>query len=211
MDAIFQEIKAKKSHDLIIDLRGNGGGNSSMGDYIFSYLYAEKFCAFSKIRIKLSRELLSLPDFKAEAPEDWTNLEGMVVTALLGTEVPAPKRDAFFSGRIFLLVDGETFSSASDFATMFRDYRVGTILGSETGGLPVSFGDVFTFTLEHSGICCGVSCKQFFGPKPRPGDDEHGVLPDIPATGKHLRACQGETDPVLAFTVNHIKQTRDER
>ena len=211
VDAIFQEIKARKSHDLIIDLRGNGGGNSLMGDYIFSYLYADKFCAFSKIRIKLSREVLSLPDFKAEAPGGWTNLEGMVVTAFLGTEVTAPKRDAFFSGRVFLLVDGGTFSAASDFATMFRDYRVGTILGSETGGLPVSFGDVFNFTLEHSGIRCGVSYKQFAGPKPRPGDDEHGVLPDIPAIGRQLRAWQGEADPALAFTVNHIKQTSDER
>src|SRR5262249_4786919 len=111
----------------------------------------------------------------------------------------------------FLLVNGGTFSSASGFATMFRDYRVGTILGSETGGLPVSFGDVFHFTLERSGIRCGVSFQQFFGPKPRPGDDEHGVLPDIPAAGKELRAYRGEADPVLAFTVNQIKQMREER
>jgi hypothetical protein len=135
----------------------------------------------------------------------------MVVTALLGMERPASKRDAFFSGRVFLLVDGGTFSSASDFAAMFRDYRVGTLLGSETGGLPVCFGDCFGFALEHSGLRCSVSWKQFFGPKPRPGDDEHGVLPDIPATRKQLRAYRGEADPVLAFTVNHIKQTRDER
>lgn len=211
VDAIFQEIKARKSHDLIIDLRGNGGGNSEMGNYIISYLYAGKFCAFSKMRIKLSRDLLASPDSK-EAPEEYRSpdLEGMVIT-VFETEAPASKPAAFFSGRVYLLVDGGTFSSASDFATMFRDYRVGTILGSETGGLPVSFGDCFGFALEHSGIRCSVSCKQFFGPRPRPGDDEHGVLPDIPATRKELRAYRGEADPVLAFTVNHIKQTRDKR
>jgi hypothetical protein len=211
VDAIFREIKDRKSRDLIIDLRGNGGGNSEMGNYIISYLYAGKFCAFSKMRVKLSRDLLSSPDWK-EAPEEYRSpdLEGMVITAF-ETEAPASKPDAFFSGRVYLLVDGGTFSSASDFATMFRDYRVGTILGSETGGLPVSFGECFGFALDHSGIRCSVSCKQFFGPRPRPGDDEHGVLPDIPATGKELRAYRGEADPVLAFTVNHIKQTRDGR
>ena len=69
VDAIFQEIKARKSRDLIIDLRGNGGGNSQMGDYIFSYLYAGKFWAFSKMRVKLSPEILSMPDWKAGFPE----------------------------------------------------------------------------------------------------------------------------------------------
>lgn len=208
VDAIFQEIKARKSRDLIVDLRGNGGGNSEMGDYIFSYLYAGKFWAFSQMRLKLSPEILSLPDWKAQFPEGFTNLEGMVVTFRPEMETAGPKRDAFFAGRIFLLVDGGTFSSASGFAAMFRDYRVGTILGSETGGLPVCFGDMIGFTLEHSGIRCGVSCKQFFGPKPRPGDDEHGVLPDIPASRKPLQAYQGETDPVLAFTIHQIAQTR---
>jgi hypothetical protein len=211
VDAIFQEIKARKSQELIIDLRGNGGGNSQMGDYIFSYLYAGKFWAFSKMRVKLSPEILSKPDWKAQLPEGFTNLEGMVVTFRPRMEATGPKPDAFFPGRIFLLVDGGTFSSASGFAAMFRDYRVGTILGSETGGLPVCFGDIIGFTLEHSGIRCDVSCKQFFGPKPGPGDDEHGVLPDIPASREHLRAYQGEPDPILAFTVNHIKHPRSER
>ena len=135
----------------------------------------------------------------------------MVITFCPQAEAPGPTRDAFFPGRIFLLVDGGTFSSASDFTAMFRDYRGRTILGSETGGLPVCFGDIVGFTLEHSGLRCCVSCKQFFGPKPRPGDDEHGVLPDIPASGKPLRAYQDEADPVLAFTVNHIKQTHGKR
>ena len=163
------------------------------------------------MRIKLSRDALSSPDSKG-APEEFRSpdLEGMVIT-FFGTEAPASKPQAFFSGRVYMLVDGGTFSSASDFATMFRDYRVGTILGSETGGLPVSFGELFGFALEHSGIRCFVSCKQFFGPRPRPGDDEHGVLPDIPATGKELRAYRGEADPVLAFTISHIKHTPKEQ
>jgi hypothetical protein len=206
VDSIFAEIKAKKARELAIDLRGNGGGNSSMGDFIFSYLYGKRFTSFSKVRIKLSREVLT-SSLKSEKQMTRADLEGLTATYSVGEEKPA-KPSAFFSGRVFLLVDSGTFSSASVFAAMFRDYAVGTIVGYETGGLPVSFGDIYSFALANSRICCGVSHKQFFGPKPRPGDDEHGVIPDIPMSDKRLRPYQNDDDPVLAFTLDHIKKTR---
>jgi hypothetical protein len=39
-----------------------------------------------------------------------------------------------------------------------------------------------SFELKHSGIASGVSRTHFNAPRPRPGDDEHGVLPDVAAT-----------------------------
>lgn len=206
INAVFEEIKARKSQELIIDIRANGGGTSNMGDFIFSYLYGKKFCPFSKIRVKLSRDVLSSVAKDWEIPED-AELDGVIVNWQIGDQ-SFPKPQAFFSGRVFLLVDNGTFSSAADFAAMFRDYGVGKILGYETGGVPNCFGDVYSFNLTNSGIGCGVSWKQFFGPKPRPGDDEHGILPDIPASSEMLRAYPNEEDPVLALTLDHVKKTR---
>ncbi|MCX6376440.1 MAG: S41 family peptidase, partial [Armatimonadetes bacterium] len=206
IEDIFKEVKAKKSHDLIIDIRGNGGGNSSMGDFIFTYLHEGTFCSFSKCRVRLSSEVLSSVAKAWEIPED-ADIDGQVVTWRIGDQTPS-KPKAFFTGRVFLLIDNGTFSSATDFAAMFRDYGVGEILGYETGGVPCCFGDIYPFSLKNSGISCGVSWKQFFCPKPRPGDDEHGVLPDIPMSDKLLRAYQKEDDPVLAFTLDHIRKTR---
>jgi hypothetical protein len=206
VDGIFAEIKAKKASELVIDLRGNGGGNSSMGDFIFSYLYAEKFTSFSKIRMRLSREVLTSCS-KNQQSLEVADLEGLTATCSGGEEKMA-KPSAFFSGRVFLLVDNGTFSSAAVFTAMFRDYAVGTIVGYETGGLPVCFGDIYQFSLTNSGISCGVSYKQFFGPRPRPGDDEHGVIPNIPMSDKLLQPYQNDEDPVLAFTLDHVKKTR---
>lgn len=206
INGVFEEIKAKKTQELIIDIRANGGGTSNMGDFIFSYLYGKKFCPFSKIRVKLSRDVLSSVAKDWEIPEE-AELDGVIVNWQIGDQ-SSPKPPAFFSGRVFLLVDNGTFSAAADFATMFRDYGVGKILGYETGGIPNCFGDVYSFNLTNSGIGCGVSWKQFFGPKPRLGDDEHGILPDIPASSEMLRAYHNEEDPVLALTLDHVKKTR---
>jgi C-terminal processing protease CtpA/Prc len=197
--------------DLVIDIRGNGGGASAMGDFLFSYLSPGKFHQYSKVRTKLSRDARSdatTASFNG-LPQD-ADLDGLIVT-YQNEELFMPKPHAFFSGRVFLLVDNGTFSGASCFATTFRDYGVGTTLGYETGGLPISFGNLYIFELDNSGIQCGVSFKQFFNSKPRPGDDEHGVIPDIPINDKVLQPYQNEDDPVLAFTLDHIKKTRKSR
>ena len=207
IDGIFEEIKSKKSQDLIIDIRGNGGGNSAMGDFIFSYLYGKKFSSFSKGRTKLSRDVQS-SYCKDNETLGRADLEGLTVTFISGEEKNMTKPNAFFSGRSFLLVGNSTFSAAVTFTTLFRDYGVGNILGYETGGVPICFADVYSFKLKNSGIPCGVSYKQVLPPKPRPGDDEHGVLPEIPMDAKLLRPYRNEADPVLAFTLDHIKKTR---
>jgi len=206
IDGIFQEIKTRKSHDLIIDIRGNGGGTSNIGDFIFTYLHEGEFCSFSKGRARLSEEVLSSVARDWGIPAD-AEIEGQIVTQRIENESLTKPR-AFFTGRTFLLVDNGSFSSAVGFAAMFRDYGIGEILGYETGGVPNSFGDQYSFNLKNSGIPCGVSWKQFFCPKPRPGDDEHGILPDIPMSDKLLRAYQKDDDPVLAFTLDHVKKTR---
>ena len=203
IDEIFRQIKDRGTADLIIDLRGNGGGTSAMVQYIFPYLYDGKFWDFSIVRKKISPELLAA--FESESGP--ASQMGKVVT-YHGEEERFPKPATFFTGRSYLLIDNETFSSATEFATMFRDYKVGKSLGYETGGVPICFGDTLPFTLKSSGIRFGVSHKQFFPPKPKPGDDEHGMRPDIPMSAELLAPYRKEADPVLTFTVAYIRKAR---
>ena len=204
IDRLFEELRDRGVEELILDIRGNGGGSSSMGEHIFQYLHEGPFRSFSTIRVRLSPDLLE----RSEYWRQYADLEGLVVTEALD-EVRRERPEAFFEGRVTLLVDNGTFSSAADFATMFRDYQAGEIIGFETGGLATSFGDVFELTLAHSRIPVGVSHKQFFGPRPRPGDDRHGILPDVPMTGELLRPFAQEEDPLLAFAVERIRRRGD--
>lgn len=202
IDEIFRSLQERHTSDLIIDLRGNGGGNSNMGDYIFSYLYGRRFRAFSEVDIKLSPDILA-----RDGPRlgESKNARAGQVVAQHGAETLHPRRAAFFTGKVWLMVDNGTFSSATDFTAMIRDYQVATIVGYETGGLPTCYGDLFSFTLKHSEITCFVSHKLFKSPKPRPGDDRHGVLPDVPFNRTLLTPHRDQADPALAYTLTLIR------
>lgn len=201
IDGIFKAIKERGTQHLIVDLRGNGGGNSAMADFIFRYLYAEPLRSFSKYRVKLSPDALAAHRWF----QRYQDLEGLVITQNVEERL-AEKPTAFFDGKLVLLVDNGTFSSATAFAAMFRDYQVGEIIGYETGGLPTSFGDLIVMSLNHSGIPYAVSCKQFFPPHPRPGDDEHGVIPDIIADDALLERFASDPDPILSFAIERIRE-----
>jgi len=110
-----------------------------------------------------------------------------------------------------MLTDHLVFSSAVMFADAFRDYNAGTIIGYETGGTPSHYGYPRTFRLKNSGIDFGVSRTHFNAPKPTPGDDQHGVLPDVAVNRELLVPYMREADPVLAFTLAHIRQNRENR
>jgi hypothetical protein len=202
IDHVFEEVKAKGARNLIIDLRDNGGGMSTMAEYIFRYLYAGKYYSFRKIRFKASWETLSSVPWWAR-PVDFV-LRGHVIPHT-NPPVSGPRPDAFFTGRVYLLVNNGTFSMASSFATMVRDYGVGTILGYETGGMPVTYGGPYRFTLKNSRIPCVVAWTQNFPPMAFPGDEDHGVIPDVPLSAQSLARFKTERDPALAFALQYVR------
>jgi hypothetical protein len=201
IDSVFQEVKARGARNLILDIRGNLGGESGMAEYIFRYLYDGKFRSLSKVRAKASWEIL--PQVPWWARPLIVVLNGHVVSHSIA-ERRVPKPAAFFSGPVYLLVDNGSFSMAAEFAAMFRDYKVGTIVGYETGGLPDTFGGPHFFTLKNSRIPCSVSWTENLPPSPQPGDKEHGVVPAVPLSVQKLADFKSERDPVLAFTLRYV-------
>lgn len=202
INGVFRAIAARKLRALIWDLRGNGGGNSAMSDVILSHLTRQKVRQFSRIDLKVSPESI-------EARSDWFDEaipsigQVMVATSSLRS---LPKVPNSFSGRLYVLTDAGTFSSAADFAAMVKGFRLGTLVGYETGGLAHSFGDVLVRYLPNSDIRYGVSCKEFYAPVPKPGDDRHGVRPDVAITDAMLKPYASSADPLLAFTVDRARR-----
>ena len=200
IDGIFRKICATGTRRLIIDIRGNGGGSSGMGDFIASYLTRKPFRTFSQMKVRISQESIEKNPWLAR----FQALLGMNLTWNFPETAPEP-REAFFDGKTWLLVDNGTFSSASGFATVFRDYIGGTIVGYETGGLPTGFGDILGGSLRHSRIPLTGSYKHFVSSRNLPGDDEHGVLPHVAVTDELLRPYAVQEDPELEYTLDLIR------
>jgi|GEM_PF-5782702 len=113
LDSVFSSIETASPARLMIDLRGNGGGDDAYGALLFSYLTSKPFRYFTEVKELRKGKLRSVPH-----PQ---------------TEIQQPRRNAYL-GRVSLLTDGLTFSTASDFCAIFREHSRGNIYGTETGG-----------------------------------------------------------------------------
>jgi len=168
LDSTFTIIKDNNIKNLIIDLRKNGGGNSRLGDELFQYISPVPFQQFGRSQVKISPTLRRIFN-------DTIATLGMNVYE--GSLYELRENDKRFTGNCYLLTSNHTFSSAAKFAWTFHYFNVGKIIGEETGGLIVTFGDMAGSTLPNTGIRFGVSWKKFYG---YGADDSytHGVRPD---------------------------------
>jgi len=204
---MFHEIKKRHTQTLIMDIRGNGGGNTAIGDILVSYLTDKPYRAFSRVISKISPEAIAQRDeyWSGEQFQIYQHLIGMTTSEEQPLEKPKPRVDRF-KGNFILLTDNATFSAASDFALIVKSFHLGTVIGSETGGTCSSFGDSIFITLPYSGIGMSISYRFFVSPKPEQGDSTHGVVPDMVVTDALLAPYRNQADPVMALALHVASQ-----
>lgn len=174
-DSMFSVLNKEHIGNLIIDIRNNGGGNSAVGDMLLRYISSKPFQQMGKGLVKVTPTTLRLKNFQGMKP-GWTFFDGENENGLI---TPLTEAEGHYKGKVYLLTSHMTFSSASSFAWAFKYFGMGTVIGEETGGMSVSFGDILRYKLPVSGLSCSISWKRFW----LYGADEndiHGTLPDYP-------------------------------
>lgn len=167
-DSLVADLRRRNIRNLIIDVRQNGGGNSQVGDELLRRISPVPFQQFGNTYIRVTPTTLRFANRKGSA--------GIVYhsTRALVQPLPAEQR---FPGKTILLVSHDTFSSGASFSWAFKYFGIGTVVGEETGGMNVSFGEFIRYRLPVSGLTTTVSYKRFW----QYGADEndiHGTLPD---------------------------------
>lgn len=114
-------------------------------------------------------------------------------------------REPFFNGDVYLLTSPNTFSSANILAAVFKCYDMGTIIGEETGGVTIAFGDLIYFSLPNTGLPGICSYKKFYHPCGNP--DNRGVIPDTEVI-PDPEDLKDNRDTVLEFTIETILEKR---
>ena len=179
----FEQIKANKIENLIIDIRKNEGGNSAIGDEFFQYISPVPFSQYEKAKIKYSTLQKETYKMRYEKTKDrsWRDTRKKpngLVEEITSSPIKLCRNPLRFNGNVYLLTGISTFSSAGSFAQCFQHYKMGKIIGEETGGWIIHYGDVINATLPNSKLGMIISHKIWYeiGAKE---NDFHGTIPDI--------------------------------
>lgn len=156
VDAACEELAAAVEDGLskvILDLRGNGGGNSSVGKQILRAMKMQGPNYGSTIRLS-DLALETYPQYAG-----WKNEKGLVeIQPDLSMAKVNPNID------LVVLTDMETYSSAKMLAVWVQDGKLGSVIGQPSCNKPSSYGDILRFTLEGTGFTGTVSHKRFLRP-----------------------------------------------
>ena len=175
LDSTFQVLQKENIGNLIIDIRKNGGGDSRMGDELFQYISPVPFAQFGKTIVKYSDILKEF--YNTNYNREFTNPNGIEIYNEDMELLELRENPLRYKGNVFLLISHSTFSSAGSFSWAFKYFKMGTVIGEETGGMAVCFGDVINPSLPNSGLLFGVSHKKFYQ-YGATDDNIHGTLPD---------------------------------
>lgn len=188
LDEAITAIKARGAVGLIVDIRGNGGGDSALGDALLERINDRPYRMASRIVWRKSAESDEL--FRAGTKPMWRWLMFALPLFLpdysalkhgedLTYETPVASRPRVkrrFDGPTSLLIGERTFSSAMLLADAARTYDLMLTVGQPTGGVPNALGDIGPFMLPNSRIVVSFSQKMFI----RASSDESDVGPVKP-------------------------------
>ncbi|TVT42564.1 hypothetical protein FNT36_00225 [Hymenobacter setariae] len=135
---LFADLSKRRIKQLVIDLRGNAGGNQEISVDILKYLMKSEFILNKSALTPVLYPFFAQPD---SLKPDYFNparvrrlLDGTIsfINSDLGPQ--QPYRGRYFRGQVVVLVDGGTFSAASNFTASLLAQRRITVIGEETGG-----------------------------------------------------------------------------
>jgi hypothetical protein len=206
VEETFKTLREKGTKTLILDLRGNGGGQDMYGAMLVSYLTDKPFRYFDHIHIKTIT-----PSFKATS--DWNGdaehmaklresmspdpAGGFLVTEKGHPGVAEQQPGKFpFTGKVFVLIDGGTFSTAADFCAVTHHLKRATFIGEETGGgyYGNNSGLEAIVTLPNSKFQVRVPMSEYWNAVPGYEGKRRGTRPDyaVETTSAGVLAGQDE-------------------
>lgn len=197
LDAALEEINRKKITSVILDLRGNGGGVDEYGAYLVSQFTDKPFRYFDHIHLRSVNP--SFTTWKADTYEDLKTgttpdpKGGYLVTSRLhsgvGTQQPAKNP---FLGKLTVLMNGGTFSTAADVTATLHNMRRGTFVGEESGGgyEGNTSGLNARVTLPRSGLSVRISLYDYWNAV-KPQVRGRGTIPDHPIENKVEELLKG--------------------
>jgi hypothetical protein len=200
----FRTLRDHGTQKLIIDLRGNGGGEDSYGVMLVSCLMDVPFHYADRATVKtITWSFQDYWDAKPPSPEQLAHIRrclipnpdgGYFITAelqdCLGEKQPAKLP---FRGDVFILTDGATFSTAGDVCAVIHHLKRATFIGEETAGAfeGNNSGTEPIVTLPNSKVRFGLPLSSSWNAVGQDDGHRHGTIPDHMEVSKTADLLRG--------------------
>lgn len=198
VDKAFSAILARGTDRLILDVRGNTGGQSDAGAAVLRYLIDRPIVQVASARERLHEGNNGLLGLKGKPGEVLTI--ALDDQATIQPLVPEHR----FRGRVAVLMDALTYSAGILFISTVRDHRLGILVGQATGGFANQTGNMEPFVLPHSGLLVYIPARVFV----RPSGDPR-LVPIEPDVVVEAPALFDDDDAVIAAAVARLQRADD--
>lgn len=137
----FKEIARQGIQNLVLDIRGNTGGQPEPTEFLLTYLLNESFQICKSIEAKIDviedkTYFIQNGSVSYFEERPWQKADtSFILQDPKQFKVNQPHKDRF-QGQLFLLIDGFTSSAAGSFAGQIKSQERAIIVGEEAGGSP---------------------------------------------------------------------------
>lgn len=194
----LEKIKDYKA--LVIDIRGNGGGNTNYYiNFLYPYIASKPYSVkeYDFIKADRDKKLIKQTHMKELSEEDiksfgFPEISNEIIRDFnfytwCGQEVKPNKDSIRFKGKIYLLVDRGVYSSAEAMASFSKESGFATLIGERTGGDGIGF-DPMQVLLPNTGYVMRYSYAL--------GVTESGSINELEQTTPHI-VCNPDTRGAL--------------
>lgn len=233
LSSFFEKLALDGVKNLIIDVRGNGGGYLSNIPLFYSFISKEKVFknsyryATKVVDINVRENLIDASG-RQYSDMDIKNMNNFMYQRYDKSEVPGdeyyygnnrldesyvenyPRDRYYFEGNTMLLIDNNTVSAAAYFASLFKDNKRGMIIGQETRTCSnfTTASWFINYKLPNTQTVVDLPRSEvFFNNLISTSNGCRGVMPDYSVDEQSFyKSLINEQDPELTLALDILKR-----